>query len=108
MTLTLDRKPIADFLAHLSRERRLSPHTSSNYARDLAALAEFLDRGSVGDWKSVDGQHIRMLAARPHAGGLNPRSVQRRLSAPRSFFTYLHRERAAAANPRSTSARRRP
>jgi site-specific recombinase XerC len=35
----LDRTLIDSYLAHLSRERRLSAHTSSNYARDLRALA---------------------------------------------------------------------
>jgi integrase/recombinase XerC len=96
---TLDRKLIAGYLTHLSRERRLSPHTSSNYARDIDALAGYLERANVTDWKRVDSQHVRMFAARAHAGGLGPRSVQRRLSAVRGFFGYLVREGAAASNP---------
>jgi len=94
-----DRRWIAAYLGHLSKERRLSPHTSSNYARDIAALADFLERAGVADWKRVDSQHVRVFAARSHAAGLNPRSVQRRLSAVRGFFGYLVREGAAAANP---------
>ena len=42
---------------------------------------------------------MRVFAARAHAGGLGPRSVQRRLSATRGFFGYLVREGAAASNP---------
>jgi integrase/recombinase XerC len=95
----LDRRWIARYLEHLAKERRLSPHTSSNYARDLGALADFLERSSVTDWKRVDSQHVRVFAARSHAGGLNPRSVQRRLSAARGFFNYLTREGAVASNP---------
>ena len=95
----LDRRWIDGYLAHLARERRLSPHTSSNYARDLAALFEFLERANVRDWKTVDSQHVRMFAARAHAGGLSPRSVQRRLSAVRGYFNYLVREGVAASNP---------
>jgi integrase/recombinase XerC len=94
-----DRTLIDGYLTHLAKERRLSPHTSSNYQRDLVALADFLDRASVRDWKIVDSQHVRMFAARSHAGGLSPRSVQRRLSAVRGFFNYLAREGAAASNP---------
>ncbi len=94
-----DRTLIDGYLAHLSKERRLSPHTSSNYARDLRALADFLERGNVADWKRVDSQHVRVFAARSHAAGLNPRSVQRRLSAVRGFCNYLVRERVIAANP---------
>jgi integrase/recombinase XerC len=95
----LDRKLIDGYLRHLAKERRLSPHTSSNYARDIGALADHLERGNVTDWKRVDSQHVRVFAARSHAGGLNPRSVQRRLSAVRGFFGYLVREGAAASNP---------
>ncbi len=95
----LDRRWIDSYLRHLAKERRLSPHTSSNYARDVGALAEFLEKASVTDWKRVDSQHVRVFAARSHAGGLNPRSVQRRLSAVRGFFGYLVREGAAASNP---------
>jgi integrase/recombinase XerC len=44
------------------------------------------------DWSALDNQHIRMFAAHSHAGGLSPRSVQRRLSAVRSFYEFLIRE----------------
>jgi integrase/recombinase XerC len=90
---------IDGYLAHLSRERRLSPHTASNYARDLRALAEYASRSELTHWKSLDSQHVRLFAARAHAGGLSPRSVQRRLSAVRGFFNYLLRERAVTHNP---------
>src|SRR5688572_18287611 len=93
-----DHALIAGYLAHLSSERRLSPHTSSNYSCDLRALAEFAERGNLA-WKALDSQHVRVFAARAHAGGLNPRSVQRRLSAVRGFFNYLLRERVVTSNP---------
>ena len=95
----LDRRWIDGYLKHLAKERRLSPHTSSNYSRDIGALADFLDNGNVTEWQRVDGQHVRVFAARAHAGGLSPRSVQRRLSAVRSFFGYLAREGVVASNP---------
>jgi len=95
----LDRRPIDGYLRHLAKERRLSPHTASNYARDIGALADFMERGNLTEWKRVDSQHVRVFAARAHAGGLSPRSVQRRLSAVRSFFGYLVREGIAASNP---------
>ena len=94
-----DRSLIDGYLAHLSKERRLSPHTASNYERDLRALAAFAERGNLSHWKNLDSQHVRMFAARAHAGGLSPRSVQRRLSAVRGFFNYLLRERVVTSNP---------
>jgi integrase/recombinase XerC len=95
----IDRASIEQYITHLSKERRLSPHTSSNYARDLRAFADYAAKNNVRDWKSLDSQHVRMFAARSHASGLDPRSVQRRLSAVRGFFNYLVRERVVAHNP---------
>jgi integrase/recombinase XerC len=93
------REHLASYLKHLGTERRLSPHTASNYARDLRALAAFMERGNLPDFSRVDSQHVRVFAAREHAGGLSPRSVQRRLSAVRGFFNYLVRERIVPSNP---------
>jgi integrase/recombinase XerC len=96
---SLDRSCIDGYLKHLGTERRLSPHTATNYARDLRALADYMERGNLDDFRKVDSQHVRVFAARAHAGGLSPRSVQRRLSAVRGFFNYLLRERLVTSNP---------
>jgi len=90
---------VAGFRRHLAIERRLSAHTDSSYARDLAALIKYCDRQGIADWNALDSQHVRSFAAHSHAAGLAPRSIQRRLSALRSFCNYLMRERALAANP---------
>lgn len=86
------------FRQHLGVERRLSPHTVSNYTRDLIALREWCARRGIHDWRTLDNQHIRTFAAQSHAAGLGPRSVQRRLSAVRTFFEYLLRERELTGN----------
>ena len=90
---------IERFGAHLARERRMSPHTVSNYLREVQALAAWCDVQHIDGWQALDSQHLRMFAARSHAGGLAPRSVQRRLSAVRSFFRWLQREKAVVGNP---------
>jgi integrase/recombinase XerC len=92
-------RSIADFLRQLGLERNLSPHTASNYGRDLAALSTWCDQQGLTDWKQLDQGHVRAFAGRSHAAGLAPRSIQRRLSALRSFFRYLQREGIAALNP---------
>jgi integrase/recombinase XerC len=83
---------VARFRRYMNTERRLSAHTDSNYARDLAALVKYCDRHGLEDWAALDNHHIRVFAAHSHAGGLSPRSVQRRLSAVRSFYEFLIRE----------------
>jgi len=83
---------VAQFRRYMTTERRLSAHTDSNYARDLAALVKYCDLHGLQDWSAVDSQHIRLFAAHSHAKGLAPRSIQRRLSAVRGFFEFLVRE----------------
>jgi integrase/recombinase XerC len=87
------------FFAHLSVERRMSPHTDSNYRRDLRRFIAHCDRSGVSDWSQVDGQHVRSFAAAEHRQGASPRTIQRRLSAIRSFFNYLLREGVVKLNP---------
>src|SRR5260221_1025797 len=90
---------IERFQRHLATERRLSPHTVLAYRRELAAFARWCARAGVRDWTRIDGQQVRSFAARSHAAGLKPRSVQRRLSALRTFFTFLLREGLVRQNP---------
>jgi integrase/recombinase XerC len=85
------------FRRYLCSERRLSAHTDVSYARDLNALVRFCDAFGLADWGELDSQHVRTFAAHSHAGGLGPRSIQRRLSAVRSFYEFLLRERSAEA-----------
>ena len=87
------------FLTHVATERRLSPHTVSAYTRELAAFAQWCGKQGYDDWARIDAAQLRSFAARSHAGGLNPRSVQRRLSALRTFYAFLIREGLATHNP---------
>jgi integrase/recombinase XerC len=90
---------IERFLRHLRTERRLSTLTSSGYQRDLAALCEFCEAQKLTAWGTLDSQHVRVFAARQHSRGLSPRSIQRQLSAVRTFFAFLIREGEARVNP---------
>ena len=90
---------IARYLESLRTERRLSPHTSSNYARDLAALVEYCSAHGIGAWEGLDSQHVRSFAAQCHRRGLAPRSIQRRLSAVRGLCRHLIREGELKSDP---------
>jgi integrase/recombinase XerC len=94
-----ERECIDKFLSHLALERRMSSHTVAAYRRDLLRLAAFCDRRRYARWDGLEHLHLRTFAASEHAGGIAPRSVQRRLSAARTFFSYLQREGSAARNP---------
>jgi integrase/recombinase XerC len=99
------------YLHGLRHERQLSPHTASNYGRDLASLLDYCAAQGLDDWRQLDAQHLRQFAAREHRRGLSPRSIQRRLSACRGLFRYLIREGELKSDPsgdvRAPKARKR-
>jgi len=90
------------FIRHLEYERRLSPLTCKNYRRDLQALAAFCEKSDVSRWDDLDSEHVRVFSATCFRKGLSARSIQRRLSAARTFFRYLIREKAVSKNPASS------
>lgn len=80
--------PVVDYIRHLREERRYSPHTLSNYQRDLnAAIAMMAERECAG-WAALTGPELRSMVATWHRRGQAPRSLSRRLSAIRSFYKY--------------------
>lgn len=87
------------FDAHLRTERRLSPLTARHYRHDLEVLDQFRQRAGISAWRGLDSQHIRALIAERHRQGLSGRSLQRLLSAIRSFYRYLIREEQASFDP---------
>lgn len=97
---------IEDFLAHLQVERRMSAHTLDAYRRDLQALAQWAEAQGVGDVAELQADQLRAFIAAEHRRGLSPKSLQRRLSACRSFYQWLLKHSRIAANP--TAAIRAP
>ncbi len=76
----------------------MSGHTVVAYRHDLLALAEFAGRRGLA-WSDLDNSRMRAFAAAQHGASLSPRSIQRRLSAARTFYDYLMREGHCARNP---------
>jgi integrase/recombinase XerC len=96
---TGEREWIERFSSHLAHERRMSGHTVSAYRHDLLALAEFGGRRKLATWRVLDNSHLRTFAAALHGAGLSPRSIQRYLSAARTFYEFLMREGHCEHNP---------
>ena len=97
-----EKQRIDEFVHHLEYERRLSPLTCKNYRRDLEALDAWCDEAGVSKWNDLDAEHIRSWSATCHRRGLGSKSIQRRLSAARTFFRYLLREKLVRNNPVQT------
>jgi integrase/recombinase XerC len=86
------------FLAHLAGERQVSVHTLDAYRRDLAALAAWAQPHGV-EVDALDASHLRAFIADEHRRGCAPKTLQRRLSACRSFYGWMLRHGRIAANP---------
>ena len=81
----------AAFLHHLRVEKQYSPHTLASYQRDLEQLHQYVQTQSLASVKEMQGFHIRACLSQLHRRGLNKRSLQRWLSACRSFFRFCLR-----------------
>ncbi len=90
---------IDDFLSHLQVERRMSVHTLDAYRRDLTALVEWTTAQNINDPAVLQTEQLRAFVAAEHRRGLSPKSLQRRLSACRSYFNWLLKHGRIAASP---------
>ncbi len=90
---------VEQFLHYLATERQLSANTLDNYSRDLEKILTFSEEHSLSSWQAVETKHIRQFVAQLHRKGLSGSSIQRTLSAIRSFFRYLCREQILENNP---------
>ncbi len=84
------------WLAYLSDERRVSPHTSASYARDLNqflqfAAAHFGELPSLATFESLAPSDLRAFLAARRSGGTGSRSLARQLAGLRSFARFNER-----------------
>jgi integrase/recombinase XerC len=89
---------VEDFIAYLAVERQMSAHTLDAYRRDLEALSGWTQTQGT-DPVALQPDQLRLFVAAEHRRGLSPKSLQRRLSACRSFFAWLLKHGRIDANP---------
>ena len=87
------------FFDKLSNERGYSPQTIKSYQRDLKKLSQFCEQHDLENWDALQQSHIRNHVAQQHRQGIGGKSLQRELSACRSFFNYLCQEGELKQNP---------
>lgn len=94
---------IESFLDYLRQERGYSPKTVESYATDLTEFETFL--GSVESGLSLtdaDSSVVRNWMMTLMDGGMKATSVNRKLSALRSFYRFLLRKGTIAQSPMQT------
>lgn len=89
------------FLEYLRSERNDSPSTIESYAKDLSDFQGFLElEGSCRSWADVKSDDVReWVVYLLDEMKLTAASVNRKLSALRTFYKYLRRMEWANVNP---------
>ena len=80
-----------DFLSYLSVERGASPHTISAYGGDLRAYLKYLSERSV-DPLQATRDDVTGFMARLQEQQMAPSTVERKIAAVKSFYSFLVRE----------------
>ena len=91
---------VNQFLAYLSYERNRSLATVSSYRKDLEAFQKFVQaQGSTLSWVDVDADLVRDWMAEMMNEGQRATSINRRLSALRSFYRFALARNLVKSDP---------
>ena len=91
---------IEKYLRYLRYERNYSSLTEISYSKDLSQFADFVQREHSGlNMVSVDPDVVRLWIVSLMESGFSARSVNRKLSALKSFYKYLMRIGEVVSSP---------
>ena len=93
------KQMLTDFFEQLTVEKRASEHTVKSYQRDINHLSNYCTDKSIPHWADIKQSDVRSHIAGRHRQGLSSTSLQRELSAIRSFYNFLLKKRLADSNP---------
>lgn len=94
-------KMLSAFIRHLRTEKNYSEHTIDAYCSGVIEFAVRVRNAdaSFDQWDSVDHDQARTFVLELYNSGNSKRSIQRKLSALRSFFRYLNLMGTVSENP---------
>ncbi|MDY3338355.1 tyrosine-type recombinase/integrase [Riemerella anatipestifer] len=94
---------IEKFLDYITIEKRYSLNTLASYSRDLQDFSDFVKETEGADTLiSVDKKVIRNFVVYLSENNLSKRTINRKLSALRSFYIYLVKLGIISASPMET------
>lgn len=88
------------FISYLQFEKRSSSHTVKAYKNDLDQFLQY-SMEVVGEFNvyKVDAKTVRGWVVSLMENGINPVSVNRKITSLKSFFKYLQKQRIVTDNP---------
>jgi integrase/recombinase XerC len=90
---------VEHFLTYLQHEKRYSSHTIQSYRIDLQQFGDFMLETFELPLTEVKYVHVRNFIVVLMDGKMSENSIGRKLSALRSFYKYLLREKILVSNP---------
>ncbi|MFH0886977.1 MAG: tyrosine recombinase XerC [bacterium] len=90
---------VKQFITYIEIDRHLSPHTISNYHRDLRGFNRFMERAKIVDISALPNFRCREYLMYLEKQRYSRKSIARKISALRSFFKYLLEEEKVLKNP---------
>lgn len=94
---------IERFLEYIEVEKRYSPHTLTNYTKDLSDFSAFvLKTEATEDVVHVHKKVIKNFIVELSNSGLAKRSINRKLSSLRSFYLFMLRLEEIKVSPMET------
>ena len=90
---------VTAYLRRLTDQRGLSVHTVDAYRRDLAQFFDYCDRAGVTSISAVERRHCRRYLAFLDTRSYSRRSMSRKSSSVRSFYTDAVRREIVNVNP---------
>jgi site-specific recombinase XerD len=97
------RKPwfdqVINYKEFLDKRRLLSSYTTRNYVIDLTTFFEFLNSISLKSLNDLHKNHIRGYMRWLSMSNVSRKSISRKLSSLKTFFTYLEDNNEISHNP---------
>lgn len=87
------------YVRYLVAERNASPHTVSNYRREISQFMAFAHERGVDAWGEVTVALLRQWLAALNVQGYAKASVARRVSELRAFYAYMRQHDLVSDNP---------
>lgn len=82
---------IERFIRYLQFEKRFSPNTVTAYQKDLYQFSDFI-KELEPDLLAISHQQVRSWVVSLMDEGMEPKSINRKISSLRSFYKFLQRE----------------
>jgi len=94
---------IQTFLDYLKFEKRYSQHTIISYQNDLTSFFDFIEvEFAVTDLTAIASTFVRSWLAQLKEGGMESKSINRKISALKSFFKYQLKKGILQTSPMTT------